>query len=753
MPPSGFPSRRHPGRSRRRAYAPGLERMEDRRLLALLTVATTADTGVGSLREAIATANLDPAPDTIGFAPAVTGTITLQTALPELSTTIVLEGPGASALTVARSSAEGTPAFRVITVAAFVEVAVSGLTLAGGRAQEGGGLFNAGLLTVTDSTLSDNLALAGGGIFNQGTLTINASTFSGNSAVGAGGGISNSGTLTVNASTLSGNSALSGHSNAAGVGGGISNSGTLTVNASTLSGNSASGTSSSVSGSGGGIFNSGTLTVTDSTLNGNSATNNNIGSDSGSGGGIANTTFGTLTVTDSTLSGNSATGPSGAGGGISNSGTVTVTDSTLSGNSAFGGGGIDNHDTLTVNTSTLSGNSASVGGAIANSGTLMVTASTLSGNSAVGGTGGGIENFGTLTVNASTLSGNTADSGGGVRNSISSAYATLINSIFAGGTGGTLVNNGGTIISAGHNLFDDAPDLALDPTDLINTDPLLAPLGDNGGLTFTHALRPGSPALDAGVAVPRVPADQRGVPRPQGAAPDIGAFEHVERPFIQLTPATATKPVGVTHTVTATVRDEDFRPLAGVPVMFRVLAGPNSGTTGTTVPADGLTDVGGRVRFTYPGDGGVGTDVITATASLPGGPTIDTPAVTVDWATPMVTNTNDSGPGSLRAAIVVANLDPARDTIEFDPSVSATIALVTALPNLDADVIVRGPGASVLTVARSSAPGNARVPTVHRGARRRGDDLRPDSHGRSGPGGRWHLQRRVADGHRLHPQR
>ena len=56
-------------------------------------------------------------------------------------------------------------------------------------------------------------------------------------------------------------------------------------------------------------------------------------------------------------------------------------------------------------------------------------------------------------------------------------------------------------------------------------DPRLGPLQDNGGPTWTMALLPDSPAIDAGVAVPGVTADQRGVFRPQGRAPDIGAFE------------------------------------------------------------------------------------------------------------------------------------------------------------------------------------------------------------------------------------
>jgi hypothetical protein len=140
-----------PGSCPIRDYSPGVERMEDRRLLALLTVTTTAESGPGSLRDAFAQANLDPAQDTIQFAPAVTGTITLQSALPDLATAIVLEGPGASVLTVARSADPGTPAFRIFTVTTGAEVTISGLTLTGGRALEGGGILNVGTLTITAS--------------------------------------------------------------------------------------------------------------------------------------------------------------------------------------------------------------------------------------------------------------------------------------------------------------------------------------------------------------------------------------------------------------------------------------------------------------------------------------------------------------------------------------------------------------------------------------------------------------------------
>ena len=99
---------------------------------------------------------------------------------------------------------------------------------------------------------------------------------------------------------------------------------------------------------------------------------------------------------------------------------------------------------------------------------------------------------------------------------------TVTMSIFANTVGGNLT---GLLVSLGHNLFSDTPGVPLDPTDLVNTNPLLAALGNYGGPTETMALLPGSPAIDAGVSVPGVTTDQRGVPRPQGSAPDIGAFE------------------------------------------------------------------------------------------------------------------------------------------------------------------------------------------------------------------------------------
>jgi hypothetical protein len=387
MAHSGSISVRGGSRSGRRRRAWGFEPLEGRVVPSTITVMNTHDSGPGSLRAAITQADMDTSQDTIDFAPAVTGTITLLSALPDLTGNTIVSGPGASVLTVARSAAQVTPDFRIFTVDTGAEVTISGLTISGGH----------------------EFFIAGGGIKNAGTLTLTDCTLSGNSSFLVGGGIDNSGTLTLTDATLSGNSGRGG-------GGGIANDG-------------------------------GTVTVTNSTLNGNGAFG---------GGGLGD----------------------GFGGGIVNSGTVTLTNSTLSGNSAtVGGGGIAN-----------------------DGGTVTLTDATLSGNAPVLGGAGGIANDG--------------------------GTVTALNSIFSNPVGGNLVvQPGATFVSMGHNLFSDTPAVALNPTDLTSTNPLLAPLGNYGGPTQTLALLPGSPAIDAGVAVAGLTTDQRGVPRPQGQAPDIGAFE------------------------------------------------------------------------------------------------------------------------------------------------------------------------------------------------------------------------------------
>jgi hypothetical protein len=259
---------------------------------------------------------------------------------------------------------------------------------------------------------------------------------------------------------------------------------------------------------GGGIYNGGILALIDSTLSGNGATYR--------GGGIYNT--GNLTVTGSMLSNH---GVGRRGGAIYNIGTLDVNGSAFSDNWAnIDGGAIYNEGAATVTGSTLSGNEVDVrGGGIFSSGVLTVTGSTLSGNKTKL-RGGGIYNWGTLTLTGSTLFGNSATAeGGGLYNESSCTLHYAYTIIAHSSSGGDCYNDGAIDLNS-HNLVQDGSCAAA-----FSGDPLLAPLDDNGGATFTHALLPGSPAIDA-IPLTACPlaADQRGASRNDWAC-DIGAFE------------------------------------------------------------------------------------------------------------------------------------------------------------------------------------------------------------------------------------
>jgi len=291
----------------------------------------------------------------------------------------------------------------------------------------------------------------------------------------------------------------------------------------------------------------GTLTVKNCVISGNSIS------------GIYNTTpeFGTVTTTilSTTVSGNSQ------GGGVftqpdifSGGATVTITDCTISGNfSAPGGGGISGtHTALSVANSTISGNSTerNGGGILLVNSFASIVNSTISGNSAemsgggiygaatienstissnsAGTSGGGIYNNSSLDVTLSTITGNSAPSGGGIYNMGSVEVSdTILN---AGASGENIFNDGGTVTSFGYNLSsDDGGGYLTGPGDQINTDPLLGPLQDNGGPTFTHGLLPGSPAIDTGDPnfTPPPSNDQRDChfDRVFNGRIDIGSFE------------------------------------------------------------------------------------------------------------------------------------------------------------------------------------------------------------------------------------
>jgi hypothetical protein len=429
-----------------------------------ITVSNAGDSGPGSLRQALADANDG---DTIDFDSAFSGgSISLLDPL-VVDKSVTISGPGAANLWVI-----GSGYSRVFYIGVGKTVTISGLNIANGADDVGGGIYN-----------------------DHSTLTVSNCGILGNFAVGDGGGIYNDG---------SGGSAA------------------LIINNSTLGGNQA------YYGDGGGIYNtategSETVTVINSTLRNNSA-----GYEGGAICSEPEEGSETLEINNSTLSGNSA---GGSGGGI---GIYAL--------------GFSSRVTLTINNSTLNGNSASAAGGISNTAdghggtTLAINNSTLSGNSA-SGYGGGIVNVGvqasaTLTINNSTLSGNSASAAGGIYNADNNGGATLTigNSILkTGASGENIVTNFGTVISNGYNLSNDnGGGFLTGMGDQINTDPMLGPLQDNGGPTFTHELLNGSPAIDAGDPNfnpnsfnPPMVYDQRGTGfnRVANGRIDIGAFE------------------------------------------------------------------------------------------------------------------------------------------------------------------------------------------------------------------------------------
>ena len=404
-------------------------------------------------------------------------------------------------------------------------------TFSGNRAgDDGGAIENLGALSISNSTFTSNSADGddGGAIENFGTGDIINSAFTSNTAADDGGALrSKTGaTLTVTNSTFTSNSALG----TAADGGAIKGSaGPLTISGSTSTNNSALGTAAD----GGAIRQSfsGPLTVSGSIFTSNNATDD--------GGAIRKSGSGPMTVTGSTFTGNSA-GDKGGAIYTFGDGATSISGSTFTGNSAGQGGGAmrkSGSGLFTVTNSTISGNSAiATGGGLYNSlGTAELTNITMSGNITTG-EGGGIWNNGTLILTNTTITNNSASTGGGLRNS-SPGTADLINTILSGNTaptGGDCVADG--INSLGHNLDSDGSCGFSATGDQVGTsvtpfDPVLGPLQDNGGPTFTHALLPGSPAIDAGddnVLGPphNLATDQRGFPRKSGAHVDIGAFEH-----------------------------------------------------------------------------------------------------------------------------------------------------------------------------------------------------------------------------------
>ena len=337
-------------------------------------------------------------------------------------------------------------------------------------------------VTLTGLTLKNGFVDSGNGgaILSNATLTITNSLFTNNSADKEGGALfNNGGIVTVTNSTFSANHAT-GANGGEGDGGAILNNGTMTITGSTFSQNTASDDAGAIDNQ----ASSGLLTINESSFLQNAA---------GDVAGAIRISGGTALITGSTFSQNFAPTDSGA---MHIDGETTIRNSTFSSNSTNGdGGAIYNHgDVVTIINSTLTLNRADADGD--------------------GETGGGIHStFGATTTILNTIvSGNLAGSGAGSANDIGGdnvQAASTFNLIGDAGSAGGLTHgvNGNQV----------------------GVNPLLGALADNGGPTQTHALLPGSPAINAGsnANVPGdITTDQRGIgfPRFVGTV-DVGAFE------------------------------------------------------------------------------------------------------------------------------------------------------------------------------------------------------------------------------------
>ena len=269
-----------------------------------------------------------------------------------------------------------------------------------------------------------------------------------------------------------------------------------------------------------------------------------------SGGALTN--FGTLTIESSVLTGNIGAQTAGA---VYNVGSLVLRNSVVSSNTVTAtvgfAGGILNAGALTIENSTFTGNPSSHVGALSNTGTAEIYNSTVHANRATGGYTGGLHNQGTLTVTNVTVSGNTATEHGAGMMATAGSSLVVVNSTVAGntGTGGAglhlfggsvrlkntivagntpancYIDVSATLTSEGHNLDSGATCSLAATGDLDDTDPLLGPLQNNGGPTLTHALLPGSSAINGGSNSGCPATDQRGYSRPMDGTCDIGAFE------------------------------------------------------------------------------------------------------------------------------------------------------------------------------------------------------------------------------------
>jgi hypothetical protein len=323
-------------------FAPA-QQSETVALTANLQVSNTNDSGTGSLRQAILSANAAPG-SVIGFAPGVTGVISLLTALPNLSANMTIIGPGANLLTIQRMAGDAFN-FGIFSVKAGATVTITGVTIANADST---GVVNSGALTLESVVVANNhgsgsgalLLGAPGGILNTGTLTVLDSTVADNTVTDAevAAGIdSEGGAVFVIESTVFGNVGSTNTNSTGGIG---IYGGSLLLEFSTVTQNVANAPNTS----GGGIDSDGNVTIYDSIIAGNTGAAENLSDVNGAFINLGNNLIGSAASQASGFAASDLVGTvanpisAGLAPTLQNNGGTTPTDALVYGSPAIDAG-------------------------------------------------------------------------------------------------------------------------------------------------------------------------------------------------------------------------------------------------------------------------------------------------------------------------------------------------------------------------------------------------------------------------------
>ncbi|HYC60708.1 MAG TPA: Calx-beta domain-containing protein [Thermoanaerobaculia bacterium] len=699
---------------------------------ATFTVTNTNDSGSGSLRDAIAQANATPGPDTIDFT--VSGTITLTTGELAITDSVTIDGPGAASLTIS-----GNNASRVFNSngTGVLDVVLEGLTLTGGlTANRGGAIDSRENLTITNAVITGNTAEAGGGVYQKdGALILTNVAFTNNEATEAKGALE---VVSVPSATLT-NVQIVDNDAAQFEGGlGFNGVGTLVIEDSTIRGNETPG------GVGGMIIFNGDLVapavIRRTTISGNSAA-------AWAGGLRVSGT--TLTIENSTISGNSAGSDPGAfyrnGGGLYLKNTdVTLRHSTIAGNTAASGGNIvlyDSTATLTIENSIVAD-----GTAVSAEDILIVDGGTVAANySLVETPPAGMTGANNITGVDPQL-GALQDNGGATETHLPAATSLVINAgdpLFAAPP--TTDQHGLPRVADGRTDIG-----SVEVQSIVSLSAATYSVNENGGTLTVTVNRTGGTAgaIQVDYATGDGTADGLDYDASAGtlqwADGDAAAktfnvtitndnvFEGNQTFNITLTAPGGGAIIGKSAAV-ATILENDSQPAISIGNVTQ-----NEGSSGTTnftfavtlsnpstqtvtvnyATSNGTTDASDftatsaaltfnpevtsqNVIVQVAGDTTSEPDeTFAVTLSSPANATIasgiGTGTIQNDDSPFTVTNTNDSGPGSLRSAVASANALAGADTINF--AVTGTITLTSGQLAITGPVTIDGPGSASLTI-------------------------------------------------------